>query len=93
MKFIEITFPNNEKWRIPAQVVAESRAAWHNSGETYQQAVDYALSNDAELVNYLHYVMDWTEVMRSARLAGSQFLALYDYAEAFDEATFKVKGE
>lgn len=90
MKHIEIKFPNGETWRIPAQVVAESRAAQFYDADGQPEAIEYALSDD-ELIAYLQYVMDWNAVRQAAKVEAVR--GAYDYDSAFDEATFEVKGE
>lgn len=103
MKHIEITFPNQEKWRIPAQVVAESRAEYFSALDfkrghaadkelAFQAELKFTLRHDDELLDYLQNNMDWNDVRLHAVRVDVLPVA-YDYAEAFDEATFKVKGE
>lgn len=102
MKHIEITFPNGEVWRIPAQVVAEDRARYFSELDfkrghaadkelAFQAELRFALRHNDELVDYLQNNMDWTDVQVYAVRVFSP--EAYNYAEAFDEAKFAVKGE
>lgn len=102
-KQIEITFPNGEVWRIPAQVVAEDRARYFSeldfgrghvtdSGVAYQSELAFALRHDDELLDYVQNNMDWNDVQAHA-VKVEATPAAYDYAVAFDSAKFKVKSE
>lgn len=100
MKQIEITFPNGETWRIPAQVVAADRAEYYSDldfqrGHTddkeaaYETELHYALNDEAELVDYLRNNMDWQQVQ--AHAVKVERVTEFDYAEGFDSAKFEVK--
>jgi hypothetical protein len=102
MKHIEIKFPNGEVWRIPAQVVVESRAEYfseldykrgHSADKelAFQAELKFALRHDDELLDYLQNNMDWNDVQMHAVRVDTPPVA-YDYATEFDLATFKVKG-
>lgn len=101
MKQIEITFPNGEVWRVPAEVVAKDRAEYYSQldfeqGHTaskedaYVEELNYALNDHGELLDYLQNNMDWTDVQAHAVRVEPTTKA-YDYALMFDDATFAVK--
>lgn len=99
MKQIEITFPNGEVWQVPVDVVAEDMTQhYHHASDKLKRfwgrtgfVLNDALSDEKELILYLRYQMDWTVVMKYARLNGAVFQATYDYALMFDDATFAVQ--
>jgi hypothetical protein len=103
MKQIEVTFPNGETWRIPAQVVAEDRARYFSElnfarGDVtdkeaaFLDEVNFVLSDagEDELLDYFRNNMDWNDVQ--AHAVKVEAVKAFDYAEAFDSATFTVKG-
>lgn len=102
-KVISVKFPNGEIWHIPAGVVAANRAAYYSELDfargdvddrdaAYNDELEYALSDDAELLDYFRNNMDWNEVQAHA-VKVPAVVSEYDYAEEFDNATFTVQSD
>ena len=79
-KFIRIKFPNGEIYDIPAAVVAKPRARYyanHDVGEgldendpewlkVFKDEVDYTMSDDGELYDWIANNMNWGDVKEYA---------------------------
>lgn len=67
IKFIDMTFPNGETWRVTAFPIAEERArffveSWNiDSEDLVRDEIEYALSQEGfdDLIYYIENYMDW----------------------------------
>lgn len=75
MKKLRVTMPNLSVWEIPADVVAEDRAAYYaekdqGSEGTYDECfareLEYVLSDDFELKDWASNNMNWKDVRARA---------------------------
>ena len=99
MKYIKILFSNGHKFKIPAGIVANSRAkyyATHDEGEltdsnkeawnkTYYQEAQNTLNDDFEIVDWLWNNMNWEDVVDQAKRIIEPIDNEYDYAEHWNE--------
>lgn len=98
MKFIKIKFSNGDRFSIPAGVVANSRAKYyadHDEGkltddnikewnEAFYKEIEYTLSDDYELTDWLWNNMDWVDVKdRAEKLQDKE--TEYDYEDHWNE--------
>ena len=72
-KFILFQFSDRTWWKIPAEIVAESRATYFagvDEGEDYNQVYEnefkYTLEDNAELIDWVKNNMDWKNVKEFA---------------------------
>lgn len=68
-KYIEVTFPNGEKWQIPARIIADDRALYYEKLDEdceYQDEYNYALENNDILLDWAQGDMNWEDVEHSA---------------------------
>lgn len=99
MKYVKVTFSNGDKFKIPAGVVANSRAKYyadHDEGKltddnkeawnkTFYKETEYTLSDDYELTDWLFNNMDWEDVKdRAEKIQGK---TKYNYEEHWNEIT------
>lgn len=79
-KYVVVKFPNEEKFKIPANIIAESRAKYyadHDAGgvqdryqeewdKVYKEELTIAMEDDFELTDWLWNNMDWEDVEEHA---------------------------
>jgi len=99
MKFIIVKFSNGDQFKIPAGVVANSRATYyatHDEGaltddnkkawnEAFYKETEYTLSDNYELTDWLFNNMDWEDVKDDAMAISEK--KDYDYEEHWNEIT------
>jgi hypothetical protein len=99
-KYMEIKFSNGDTFRIPAQVIAESRARNYSQldfdrGEVsdldaaYQHELEYSLNDDMELEDWFANNMLWSDVVAHARLMPKEDKPV-DYASEFTNAECRL---
>jgi hypothetical protein len=68
-KFLEWTFPDGSTWRVPARVVAESRARYYAEKDpdtTYDEEFAYTLGDDYEISDWFFNNMNPEDVLHHA---------------------------
>ena len=78
MKYIVVSFSDRICWKIPASVIAESRAKYYaevdsargdgDYDEVYKEEYDYTLSNISEIEDWAKNSMNWEDVKDHAVL-------------------------
>lgn len=71
-KRLVVTFSDGSRWRVPASMIAASRASYYakletdrdgeDYGEIYDAEYDYTLKDDTELLDWAHNNMNWGDV-------------------------------
>lgn len=95
MKYVYFDFPNGERWRVPARLIADDRARYYaekdhpNDVEAQREAkaieVDFALNDSAELFDWLRNNMDWEDVEPHAtQIDGPQEVDKSDFYNTAD---------
>lgn len=69
-KFIYITTENKYVYKVPARVVAESRAE-HYKEDGYEEEYKYTMESDFELSDWFNNNMDWDDVKKHAVLVSA----------------------
>ena len=70
MKYLVMTMPNGEKWRVPAEMIAKNRAKYYGGkegSERYKDEYNIILEDDFELMDWASNNMDWDEVKAFAK--------------------------
>jgi hypothetical protein len=64
-KWLYITFPTNDVFKLDAEVVARDRAEYYvevDEDTTIQEEVEFALSDEYALIDWLQGNMNWEDV-------------------------------
>lgn len=98
-KFVKITFPNKERFLVPASVIAKARTDYyaihvdgHEAGsKEWQEEYNHSISDDYEITDWLANNMDWVDIKEHAvKLEEDEG---YDYDKGFFEAETEVVEE
>jgi hypothetical protein len=75
-KSLVVTFPNGERYGVPARVVAQDRALFYaerdfpddgaKRGERHHWELDYGLENPTKLTDWARNNMDWDDLRHIA---------------------------
>jgi len=97
-KYVKVKFPNGDEFKIPANVIAESRATYyanHDAGsqdsypaewdKVYNDEITIAMEDDYELTDWLWNNMDWGDVEEYAIPMGKS--EKYNYRKHWMEIT------
>lgn len=82
-KYLVVRFSDGTDWRIPASIIARSRAHYYAArdlekdgidyDETYNSEFSFTLGNDFELLDWAAGNMDWSDIAEYAeRLSGME---------------------
>ena len=71
-RFLLIQFSDRTWWKIPARIIADSRANYFAEADSakgdgeyadvYKEEFEYTLGDDAELIDWAKNSMDWKDV-------------------------------
>lgn len=67
---LRVTMPDGSRWDVPAQVIAENRARYYAEVDpttTYEEELEFTLSDDYELKDWAAGNMNWSDVVAHAR--------------------------
>jgi hypothetical protein len=72
-KYVVVTFSNGDVYRIPASVIADSRASSYAvlSAMKYDEEYEHTLNDNVELIDWAENNMDWSDVESVAELVMS----------------------
>lgn len=72
-KFIQITSQQGFVYKVPAEVIAASRAKYYEDDpdSSYQEEYDYTLGSNYELSDWFSNNMNWEDVQEHAILVSS----------------------
>jgi hypothetical protein len=90
MKFIHITMSDHSVWQIPASVIAENRARYfaeRDPDTTYEEELEYTLSDDAELLDWVSGNYNWEDLEADAMMIKSPHI---DYSDDWQDSYKEV---
>ena len=87
-KYLLVQFSDRTKWKIPARIIADSRADYFATVDSatgdedyhdiYKKEFEYTLEDNSELEDWAKNNMDWKDVFDWAELVSEEERACYE---------------